>query len=247
MSYFEGKRILITGGSSGIGEAAARYLCGLGARVFLVARQKEKLEKLVEELGETAFGFAYDLNHLEEIETIFRWCKEDGGKLDGMIHSAGICQMTPVRLNNIAVMQQVMNTNCLSFLELGKYFSSKKYSNDNASAAAVSSIESMLCHKGQSTYAASKSALEAIVKVMARELASRNIRVNAILPAIVDTPMFERSKSEEQYFGDHLKRLQPLGVIEPEQIAYLLEFLLSDRSKYITGACIPVSGAWEAL
>lgn len=244
MGDFIGKNILITGGSSGIGEAAARYLSSLGAAVILVARNEEKLSKVVNSLSNPGYYYVYDLEDGYHIENIFTFCREKGLKLDGLVHSAGFCSMAPVRMNRMDVAKKVMDVNCLAFLELGKYFSSQKYSNSHGGMVGISSIEAALCDKGQSTYAASKAALEAFVKVMAKEFAGRGLRVNAIAPAIIDTPMLKNSQEAGRYSYEEIKEIQAFGVIDPIQIAYLIEFLLSDKASYITGACIPVSGAW---
>ncbi len=137
-------------------------------------------------------------------------------------------------------MKEVTAVNYYSFVELGKYFNKKKYSNDRASVVAISSSAAETCTKGMCTYAASKAALNAAVKVMGREFLKRHQRVNAILPTFVDTPMAVRM---DDALGDLDSKIagQPLGLIEPEQIAFLVEFLISDKSSYITGACIPVS------
>lgn len=141
---------------------------------------------------------------------------------------------------DIEIMKEVTAINYYSFVELGKYFNKKKYSNDRASVVAISSSAAETCTKGMCTYAASKAALNAAVKVMGREFLKRYQRVNAILPTFVDTPMAVRM---DDALGDLDSKIagQPLGLIDPGQIAYLVEFLISDKSSYITGACIPVS------
>lgn len=241
---FSGKNILIVGASSGMGEAAAYYLHEQGAHVILVSRNEDKLQKIAEKLGERVSYFPFDMNQLEKIKSIFVFCKKEGLKLDGMLFTVGVCDMMPVRSNNLEYAIQLMNLNCMSFLELGKYFSSKRYSNDGSSIVAISSYESTLCDKGQSIYAGSKASLESFAKVMAKEFVSRRIRVNTILPAIVDTPMLHRNQEAGNYSYDEIREIQALGVIEPQQIAYLAAFLLSSQSKFITGESIAVSAGW---
>ena len=184
------------------------------------------------------YSYICDLNQLKSIKGIFEFCKEKGLKLDGMVHAAGISNPIPVRSVSVESMQETMRVNCMSFAELGKYFCGKKYSNENASIVAISSLAAIRPVMGQLAYAASKSALNSMVEVMAKEFLKRKIRVNAIMPSYVDTPMV----AEGGRFGmNNGIDAMPLGVIEPIQIAYLAEFLLSDKSKHITGAAIPVS------
>lgn len=235
------KWILITGASSGIGEAVCKYLSSQGYGTVLVARNEDRLKKISDGLPGENFFISYDLRNLEEIEAIFCACKERDIKLDGLVHCAGINNDIPVRANDIHVMQDVTSINYYSFVEMGKYFCKKKYSNDGAALVAISSSAADACMKGMCTYSASKAALNAAVKVMGKEFVKRRQRVNAILPSFVDTPMAEQMNTA---LGDLESKIasQPLGLIDPRQVAYLVEFLLSDKSAYITGACIPVSG-----
>lgn len=235
------KWILITGASSGIGEAVSKYLSSQGYKVVLVARNGEKMGEISQMLPSENFVISYDLSDLTHIENIFTSCKEKGIKLDGLVHCAGINNDIPVRANDIKIMQDVTTINYYSFVEMGKYFCKKKYSKEGASIVAISSSAADACMKGMCTYSASKAALNASVRVMGKEFVKRRQRVNAIMPSFVDTPMSERM---DESLGDLDNKIltQPLGLIEPIQIAYLVEFLLSDKSVYMTGACIPVSG-----
>lgn len=234
------KTVLVTGASSGIGAAISKYLSLQGYFVVLVARNEGKLKKIQETLVGKSLVVPYDLSDLEQIERIFEQCKGLKRKLDGLVHCAGINNDIPIRVNDIDIMKDVTTVNYFSFVELAKYFNKKKYSNDEASIVAISSTASLSCSKGMCTYAASKAALNASVKVMSKEFLKRKQRVNAILPAFVDTPMAARMDELLNDLEDKIAE-QPLGLINPEHIAYLAEFLLSNKSAYITGACIPIS------
>lgn len=234
------KNVLITGASSGIGRQTALYLSELGYHVVLVARNKEKLEQVEKELTNKSYVVPFDLTQLERIEEIFVFCKEQGIKLDGMVHCAGITTNLPIRANNIDTMKNVMTLHYFSFVELGKYFCNRKYSNDGSSIVAISSLSAQNCYKGIGNYAASKNAVNTMVTVMAKEFIKRKIRVNSIMPAYVKTPMTEHTGD----FND-IESQQPYGFIEPEYIAYMIEYLLSDKAKYITGAHIPISAGME--
>lgn len=230
------KWIFLTGASSGIGRVTAKYLDELGYRLVLVARSGDKLASLALELHEKPLYYAFDLRDLEHIETLFQSCRNEGVKLDGLVHCAGAGTNMPVRGNVIEEMQNMMATNYYSFVELGKYFGMKKYSNEGASVIAVSSISPLTCYPGACNYAASKGAVNAAVRVMSKEFMKRKIRVNAVLPGYVNTPLGP-DENDPVYIAQ-----QPLGIIRAPYIAYAIEFLLSERAQYITGTLLPISG-----
>lgn len=230
------KWILLTGASSGIGRTTAKLLDSTGYRLVLVARRQECLVSLQKELTNPSLVYPFDLQALERIEEIFKACQEKQIKLDGLVHCAGMGTNIPIKSNSIEQMTGMMQTNYFSFMELGKYFSMRKYSSESSAIVAVSSISSLACYPGSAAYAASKSAINAAVRVMSKEFMRRKIRVNAILPAYVDAPLGP-PKGDASYIAQ-----QPLGIIEPAYIAYMVEYLLSERAKYITGTLIPISG-----
>lgn len=119
--------------------------------------------------------------------------------------------------------------------------SSKRYANDGASIIAISSTSSLCGQKGGSIYAASKAAVNSFVKSASMELISREIRINAIAPAMVETPMYYRTAKLIPEIIEDTQRTQPLGVIQPESVADLAEFLMTEKSKYITGMVIPIN------
>lgn len=233
-----GKNILITGASSGIGKETAEYLASRGACVILTARSEERLQQVAALIGERAYVYPCDLQKPEDIAELFRYIREQNVMLDGMVHSAGIAKPVPVRTENMVKAEETMRINCLSFLELGKQFFNRKHSQKGASVVAISSMAAVRPVMGQASYASSKAALNSIVEVMSQEFLKRKIRVNAIMPSYVATPMVN---SDAGYGMNNGIENMPLGVIDPRQIAYLAEFLLSDRSLHITGAAIPVT------
>ena len=228
--------VLITGASSGIGRAVVTLLDSVGYSTVLVSRRTEMLHELAASLEHEALCVPYDLSNIKDIESIFKRCAEKEIKLFGLVHCAGINRDQPVRTNNTDDMVEVMNINLMSFIELAKYFYSKKYSEDGGSIIAMSSTAVYGCDKGMCTYAASKAGIDAAVKVMSKEFSKRKIRVNSIQPTYTDTPMGRNTVDWENKFA-----AQPLGVVEPMYIGYLVEFLLSEKSKYISGSNIKVS------
>lgn len=241
----ENKTVLVTGATSGIGWAVAERLATEGAKIVAVGRNKEKLAELEQKFPDRIYPYVYDLLDLEHIQEIFAFCKVKGFKLDGLVHCAGIAYNCVIRTNIIEEMEETMRLNCFAFIELGKYFSMKKYSNDGGALVAISSIETFTNEKGLSQYAASKAALNSVVKVMSKEFAKRKLRVNAILPASVKTPMLMDTANQIENYMEMVEARQPLGLIEPDHIGYMAEYLLSDCARYMTGELVVMSGGLE--
>lgn len=229
---------LITGGSSGIGVACAKQLVAEGMNVVLVSSNESKLKKAAEEIGECAEYIACELSDLQNVPAIFRETQRRGIVFDGMIHSAGIANPTPIACEEAENIQRMMNVNCLSFMVLGKEFYKRVNSKKGASIVAISSLAAQYPSKGQGVYATSKAALNTMVAVMAKEFLRRKIRVNAVMPSYVDTPMIHDTTKA---FMDNGAENLPLGIIEPSQVANLVSYLLSEKARNITGTSIPVS------
>ena len=219
------KYIMITGASSGIGEETARLLARQeDVTTILVARNEEKLKKLVNEFGGETKYLVYDLTDVWHIESCFIKCREWGIKLDGLIQTEHIKKMYQIHP--------------MAFIELGKYFSKRKYSNDGSSIVVMSSMAAYEMEKGMAAYASSKAAVNAVVKVMAKEMADRRIRVNGVAPAFVATPMIKEDMDMWEKEGNSP---QKFGVIPPKQVAGLIGFLMSEQAAYITGEIISIS------
>jgi short-subunit dehydrogenase len=235
------KNILITGATSGIGKEAAYYLSNKGQAVFLTGRREEILENISNELENCLGTFAFDLANINEIQLLFDEIKNKGIKLDALIHCAGLeGGLAPARLAKWETLDLLLRVHYLSFVEMGKQFYKRGISNDGSVIIGMSSLAALMCEKNSIDYSGSKAAMNAAVKVMAKEFLKRNIRVNAILPANVDTPMCKNLKGTID-----IEAIQPMGYIEPLQVVYLMDFLLSDKAKYITGALLPISAGME--
>ncbi len=236
MSEVSSKTVMITGCTSGIGFATSKYLIEEGYQLLMIGRNEQKLAQISELLGEQKC-YVCNLENIDDISGIFRYCEENEIKLDGLVHSAGYVINTPIRLFDDANMVRQMQINYYAFAELCKGFQSRKVSNECSSIVAISSFASLTKDAGSSLYASSKSALNTFVQIAAKEFSKRRIRVNAVLPAYVDTRMTDGLTELID-----LKARQPFGMIPPIEVAYLVEFLLSDKAMYITGSLIPISG-----
>lgn len=237
------KKILITGATSGIGYAIAEYLASLNSyELILIGRNQSVFFTMKEKLKDALVAtYSFDLTNIETIECVFDDLKNRNIKLDGLIHCAGNKgTFSPIRSVKVKNLAFLMKLHYEVFVEMARLYYKKSASNEGGSIIGISSLDSLICQKNIIDYSASKAALNAAVKVMSKEFLKRNIRVNAILPANVDTPMCSNLKELID-----IASIQPMGLIDPREIAYLAEFLLSDKAKYITGALIPVSAGME--
>lgn len=243
-----GRRILVTGATSGIGRATAVMAASLGAEVVLTGRRADELSRtigLMERPG-AHLALAGDLRDVSFAGELAGFATK-GGRLDGFVHAAGACQVVPVGVVSPATLADSMSVGYDAFMLIMKHLSRKAASNDGFSAVAVSSVSSSAGWAGGSLYAGSKGALDAAVRALAVELAPRRIRVNAVCPSHVRTPLFETLTSGmDDAALRALLAKQPLGLGEPEQVASAICFLLGDAASFITGVSLPVDGGYLA-
>lgn len=237
----EGKKLLITGASSGIGKAIAIESSRKGASLYIVGRNKERLCQMLEELSPTADHHIIesDLTCPGETDRIASLVE----KLDGLALCAGKGLTLPVQFDTREKIDDIFEINFYSAVELLRLLYKKKKLNHSASVVAISSMGGINVFSGcNSIYGASKAALSSFMKFCAKEFSVRKIRVNTICPGMVDTPLIHRGTiSEEQLKKD--AESYPLGRYgRPEDIAYMALFLLSDASSWITGQDFFVDG-----
>ena len=190
---FLNKRYLITGASSGIGKCLAIRLAKEGASLILVGRNEERLKETITQLsGNQHQYYLADLSKEQDFTPLFDTTAEKV-KLDGLIYSAGVGPVTPVKLLRRAVIDEVMTTNLYSFLELVRLFANKRYSNPESSIVAISSIAAVQPEKCQTVYSMSKAALNASIQSLAHELSAKRIRINSVMPGMCDTEMVKNT------------------------------------------------------
>lgn len=244
----EGKTILITGASSGIGRQCAIDCSKSGARVVLVARNEERLKETFLMMdGKEHLLCPFDLNDLSEIKKIINDIISKVGKLDGFIHSAGIEKTNPVKLLNTEDYELVYKTNCLSAFEIVKHLDNIKNFKTGGSIVLIASISGVIARNGLSAYAASKGALISSARVMASEMSRRQIRVNTVSPGTILTPMMNKVL-ENMPEEDKKKRVEgfPLGLGSLTDISYACIYLISDASRWVTGQNLIVDGGFTA-
>lgn len=241
----EGKNILVTGASSGIGRQCAIDCSKMGAKVVVVGRDQERLNSVISEMGGHGISYSFDLAKIDGISELISEIVSKCGKLDGFIHAAGIEVTNPVKLSNTTDYESLFRVNSLSAFEIVKNLCGIKTFNKGGSIVLISSISGVIARKGLSAYAASKGALMSAARVMALEMASREIRVNTISPGTILTPMMQKAieaMSEE----DKKKRIEgfPLGLGKTTDISNACIYLLSGASRWVTGQNMIVDGGY---
>ncbi|WP_343697523.1 SDR family oxidoreductase [Flavobacterium sp.] len=234
-----GKKILVTGASSGIGYETCQAIVRQGGTFVAIARRKDFLEKLIAECGSENSFIAADLSKMEDIKSIVETIEN----VDGIVHSAGVVTLAPVKFYSEELMNEMRSINFDSIAYLINLIFKKKKINKGSSIVLVSSIAGLFGMKGNGIYAASKGALIAISKVWANEFASSKTRVNCVSPGMVKTEI--TSKSIEDLSLEVIQQDEkkyPLGYGEPSQVANPIVFLLSDASSWITGQNLVLDG-----
>ena len=251
MIKFDGENILVTGASDGIGKAICILLNSLGANVIGIARSEDKLKLLKEEMTYKE-KFSYVIRDLsvdiDELPNLVSEIVKEYGKLNGLVYAAGKTELLPIKGLTITNLDNIYDINLKSLIMISKGFVDKRNSLDNSSIVYISSIASILGEKGMISYSISKAAINSLVKTLAVEVASRKVRVNCILPGYIETQMTLKTKSiNSNKFLNELETMYPLGLGEPEDIANIVTFLLSDKSRWITGQNIVVDGGRTLL
>ena len=242
MSNVSNKTAVVTGGNSGIGYATAKKLKADGARVFITGRSAERVESAAEELGVT--GIVADVASVNAIEQAVEQIGQQAGSVDILFVNAGIFAPAPVGSITEEMFDHQMGINFR-----GAVFTIEKFLpilSDGASIINLSSVNAYSGMTNTAVYAASKAALNAYTRTAATELASRNIRVNAVNPGPVETPIFGKTGMDEEQINGFAAAMQervPLKRFgKPDEIAKLVSFLASDDASFITGGEYNIDG-----
>lgn len=242
-----GKTILVTGASSGIGRAAAVLCAQLGAKVIASGRDQQRLDETKSRLeGDGHIALAQDLSCQDGLEPFVKEIVSLAGKLDGLIHCAGIPGVMPLKALSRSRLENIMAVNFYAFVELVRQFGKRRYSRDGASIVGISAALIRRPRPYELAYIASKAALEAAVPVMAMELKERKIRVNCVSPGAVKTEMLERLAEEfdNRNMLEREAQSSILGWQSPEEIAKVCAFLMSDAASAVTARIVPADGGF---
>lgn len=233
----DGKTILITGASSGIGQATAIMASYMGAKTILLGRNQKKLEETYAQLnGQSHEIVISELTESNLLPDIFKnFCS-----LDGVVFSAGAAEVIPFRMTNDDHIARMMNINFASPVNCARLLIKNKSLNKGASIVFVTAIASHVAPLGSAIYSASKAALEAASRSIALEVSKNQVRVNCLSPGYVQTPMFDQLAKTTKL--DDLTSIAPLGIIDPNHIASSAIYLLSPASRWVTRSTLIVDG-----
>ncbi len=241
MSRLEGKRILVTGASSGIGRVVSQYVAREKGEVVLVARNEERLKDTLASLaGEGHKYICCDLTNEEELKQMV----DSLEALNGVVFCAGVNEFVPAKFISREKTDRIFQTNYFSQIIFVQKLLKKKLIQKGASLVFISSVSSLLGTPGTMLYAASKGAINSTVKVLATELSGMRIRVNAICPGIVRTKMIGNTNISEEQFLEQ-EKLYPLGLGTPEDVADAVMYHLSDGSRWLTGNIMVLDGGFS--
>ncbi|MBN8598316.1 MAG: glucose 1-dehydrogenase [Planctomycetes bacterium] len=244
----KGQVAIVTGASKGIGAAIAKRLASEGASVVVnYASSKQGADKVVSEItaqGGKAIAVGADLSKKTDIEKLFAESKKAFGRLDILVNNAGIFDFQPLENVTEEHFQKHFNLNVLGLL-LASQAAAKQFGSEGGNIINISSVVSKLAPAGGSVYSATKAAVDAITKSLAKELGPRRIRVNSINPGMVATEGWRSAGIADSDFHKTVLAATPLGRIgEPDDIAGAAVFLASRDSSWLSGETITIAGAY---
>jgi len=247
MGKLEGKVAVVTGGSAGIGFAAARRLVADGAYVFITGRRKSELDAAVEEIGRNVTGVQGDVSKLPDLDRLFATVKESKGRIDILFANAGIAEGAPLGDISEDLFDRTFGANVKGALFTVQ--NALPLLRDGASVILTSSIVGSKGHPAVSVYSATKAALRSFARTFTTDLKNRKIRVNAISPGATDTEGLRGLRhTDSDGLNDLYRDKIPLGRIgRPDDIASAVSFLASDDSSYIAGIELFVDGGWAQV
>lgn len=238
----EGKAVLVTGASSGIGRAVAVECAKMGAHIIAVGRNEARLNETMSMLaGDNHTAFQGDLTSDDAVAGLV----ETVAAVDGVVHCAGIVKSAPLPFISLKDTRHILDVNCLAPLALSQALIRKRKIRKGGSIVFISSISGVsVVIPGNCMYSASKTALVGVARSMALEMAGRGVRVNCILPGMVETPLIRSGTvSDEDLNRDRLRYpLKRYG--QPEEVAWMAVYLLSDASAWVTGSEFKLDGGY---
>lgn len=250
---FDGKSIIVTGGSLGMGRACAERFAKNGAQVLIVSNDKDSVEKAVTEIGGKTAGFVGDVRNSGDMRSAVEQAVAKHGGVDILICCAGIQRYGTVVDTPEDIWDDVLDINLKGVYLAAKYAVPEMKRRGGGAIVVISSIQSYASQANVAAYTASKGGINALVRAMALDHAADNITVNTVCPASIDTPMlrwaadlFKGDLTQDEMIAQWGKG-HPIGRVgKQEEVAELVAFLASDKARFITGADMKIDGGTMA-
>ena len=238
----ENKTILVTGASSGIGRAIAIECSKMGANVIITARNEERLQRTLSEMAGS--GHPLIVANLTD-EKDRNSLVEQLPKLDGLVHCAGMVNTLLFQFVDAKSLAEIMDVNFTAPTLISAQLVEEKQLKKGSSVVFIGSISgTAIVGGGNSMYSASKGAVNGMMKNMALDLASKNIRVNSVNPGMIDTQIFDGGLISAEQLEEDKKRYPLKRYGKPEEVAYAAVYLLSDASQWVTGTSLVIDGGY---
>jgi len=237
------KTILITGASSDIGTSIASELDALGAQLILHTSSMNSAEALQQRFGQRHRVVTANFSTPSALNDTFKEVLVNT-KVDGYVNCVGVRSRRPLKLLKPEHVSEVMTINFLSYLEMLRIVTKRGRFNEGLSIVAISSIAAQSGGPGVTAYAASKAAVDAANRCISNELHRKKIRLNSVVCGQVNTSAYEELMASKTDQEDKVLERQFMGLAEPEDISDIVLFLLSEKSKYMTGSCMYADGGY---
>lgn len=246
-----GKVAIVTGGASGIGRASAKVFADNGAKVVVADVNEiggyETVDSIRQTRGDSAIFVKTDVSKVSEAENCVRAAVQKFGKLNCLFSNAGINPTGTVTATSEELWDRVIEINLKGMYTMSRFAIPEMQKMKGGSIVCTASVDGILAIYDEAAYIASKGGIIALTKSMALDYAKDGIRVNCLLPGAIRTPLLDKFMAENPLVGDQSKGHAMGRIGEPEEVANVAAFLLSDYCSFVTGAAIPVDGGYSAV